>query len=79
MQRFIRLRINLRNLRLSQDTCYVRMTDINNILTIYGQRAHKFNNKEAYVPRLQALPTLLKLVLRHNRAIHTRDFKPRLI
>ena len=33
------------NLRISQDTCYVRMTD-NNILTIYRQFTHLLNNKK---------------------------------
>ncbi len=44
MQRSTRLQTNLRNLRISQDVCYVRMTDNVNILTIYGQRAHLLNN-----------------------------------
>jgi len=48
MQRFTRFRTNLRNLRISQDICYVRMTDIVNILTIYGQRAHVLNNNTTY-------------------------------
>ncbi len=48
MQRFTRFRTNLRNLRISQDICYERMTDIVNILTIYGQRAHVLNNNLKY-------------------------------
>ncbi len=48
MQRFTRFRKNLRNLRISPDICYVRMTDIVNILTIYGQRAHLLNNNMEY-------------------------------
>ncbi len=46
MQRFSRFRTNLCNLRISQDICYVQMTDNVNILTIYGQRAHVLNNNE---------------------------------
>ncbi len=45
MQRFTRFRTNVRNLHISQDICYVQMTDNVNILTIYGQRAHLLNNK----------------------------------
>ncbi len=44
MQRFTRLRTNLRNLGISQDICYVRLTDNVNLLTIYGQREHLLNN-----------------------------------
>ncbi len=48
MQRFTSFWRNLRNLHISQDICYVRMTDIVNILTIYGQRAHLLNNNVDY-------------------------------
>ncbi len=44
MQRFTRRQTNLLNLRISQDICYVWLTDNVNILTIYGQRAHLLNN-----------------------------------
>ena len=43
VQRFARLRINLGNLRISQDICYVRMTDNDGFLTIYGHRASFLN------------------------------------
>ncbi len=48
IHRFTRFRTNLRNLRISQDICYVRMTDIVNILTKYGPCAHVLNNKSIY-------------------------------
>ena len=37
VQRFARFRTNLGNLRISQDICYVWMTDNKDFLTIYGQ------------------------------------------
>ena len=36
MRHFARFRTNLGNLRISQDICYVRMTDYTVVLTIYG-------------------------------------------
>ena len=49
VQHFARFWTNLGNLRISQDICYVRMTDINDFLTIYGHRASLMNNnKELY-------------------------------
>ena len=50
VQRLARFRTNLGNLhvRISQDICYVRMTDINGFLTIYGHRASLLNNKHEY-------------------------------
>ena len=44
VQHFARFCTNLGNLRISQDICYVRMTDINDFLTIYGHRASLLNN-----------------------------------
>ena len=44
VQRFARFCTNLGNLRISQDICYVRMTDNNDFLTIYGHRANLLNN-----------------------------------
>ena len=44
VQCFARFRTNLGNLRISQDICYVRMTDNNVFLTIYGHRASLLNN-----------------------------------
>ena len=44
VQRFARYRSNLGNLRKSQDICYVRMTDNNGFLIIYGRRASLLNN-----------------------------------
>ena len=57
VQRFARFRRNLGNLRISQDICYVRMTDNNDLLTTYGHCA----NISAVLPdstaaRSQALP-----------------------
>ncbi len=49
MQRFTRFGTNLRNLQILQDICYVRMTDIVNILTIYGQRTHLLDNNYKYI------------------------------
>ena len=50
VQRFVRFQTNLCvqvcNLRISQDVCYVRMTDNNDFLTIYGHRANLLNNKK---------------------------------
>ena len=34
--------------RISPDICYVRMTDNNDFLTIYGHRANLLNNKVQY-------------------------------
>ena len=39
VQRFARLKTNHGSLRISQDICYVGMTDNNGFLTIYGHRA----------------------------------------
>ena len=44
VKRLARIRRNLGNLRVSQDICYVRMTDNNDFLTIYGHRANLLNN-----------------------------------
>ena len=43
VQRFTRFRTNLGNLRISQDICYVRMTDIKDVLTIFGHRDNLLN------------------------------------
>ena len=48
VQRLARFRTNLGNLRISQDICYVRMTDNNGFLTIYGHRASLLNNNGQY-------------------------------
>ena len=37
------------HLRLSQDICYVRMTDIEGFLTIYGHSDNLLNNKILYL------------------------------
>ena len=37
------------HLRISQDICHVRMTDIEGFLTIYGHSDNLLNNKVAYV------------------------------
>ena len=44
VQRFARFQTYLGNLRISQDIFYVRMTDNNGFLTIYGHRANLLNN-----------------------------------
>ena len=44
-QRFTRFLTNVVHLRISQDICYVCMTDNNDFLTIYGHRANLLNNK----------------------------------
>ena len=44
VQHFARFRTSLGNLRISQDICYVRMTDNNDFLTIYGHRSSLLNN-----------------------------------
>ena len=46
VQHFARFRTNLGNLRISQDICYVRMTDNNDFLTKYGHRASLLNTKK---------------------------------
>ena len=47
-QCFTRFRTNLGNLHISQDICYVRMTDNNHFLTIHGHRANLLNNNSGY-------------------------------
>ena len=37
------------HLRISQDICHVRMTDIEGFLTIYGHSDILLNNKELYI------------------------------
>ena len=37
------------HLRISQDICHVRMTDIEGFLTIYGHSDNLLNNKPRYV------------------------------
>ena len=37
------------HLRISQDICHVRMTDIEGFLTIYGHSDNLLNNKVCYV------------------------------
>ena len=44
VQRFARFQFDLGNLRILQDICYVRITDNNDFLTIYGLRANLLNN-----------------------------------
>ena len=38
------------HLRISQDICHVRMTDIEGFLTIYGHSDNLLNNKYIYIP-----------------------------
>ena len=49
VQWFARFQSNLGNLRISQDICYVRMTDNNDFLTVYGHRANLLNNSIKYL------------------------------
>ena len=37
------------HLRISQDICHVRMTDIEGFLTIYGHSDNLLNNKYVYI------------------------------
>ena len=37
------------HLRISQDICHVRMTDIEGVLTIYGHSDNLLNNKGIYM------------------------------
>ena len=37
------------HLRISQDICHVRMTDIEGFLTIYGHSDNLLNNKYIYI------------------------------
>ena len=55
MQLFARLRMNLGNLRTSQNIClYVRMTDNNDILPKYGQRDNFVEQLLLTITRRQA-------------------------
>ena len=54
MQLFARFRTNLGNRRISQDICYVRLTDNNYFLTIYGHCANFLNNKAKRIPSLSS-------------------------
>ena len=40
------------HLRISQDICHVRMTDIESFLTIYGHSDNLLNNKADYLTKL---------------------------
>ena len=53
------------HLRISQDICHVRMTDIEGFLTIYGHSENLLNNKFKYTvfSRLNAGGVYLKLGL----------------
>ncbi len=46
MKRRTKIGTNLCYLHISQDICYVQMTDNIGILTIYRQCAHLLNNKD---------------------------------
>ena len=48
-QQFARFRTNLGNLRISKDICYVRMTDNNHCLTIYGPCRSLLNKREYHL------------------------------
>ena len=48
-QQIVRFQTKLDDLRISQDICYVRMTDIAGALTIYGHRANLLHNNAGYM------------------------------
>ena len=50
------------HLRISQDICHVRMTDIEGFLTIYGHSENLLNNNSRY-PRVTFLMTPSKMSL----------------
>ena len=55
MQRFAILWTNCFNICISQDICYVGITDNKHIQTIYGHRVNLFNNKVKYYLVLKGL------------------------
>ena len=78
MQRFAILRSNCSNLRISQDICYVRITDNKDVHTIYGHRANLLNNNSEYfvmsIPRSRSCrgylsPEKRGLIARAGRSI----------
>ena len=64
-QHFARFRTNLGNLCISQDICYVQMTD-NNFLNIYGHCASLLNNNGEYWSEVVAVWT------RYTRSVQKR-------
>ena len=48
VQQFAIFQTNLGKERISQDICYVRVTDNNDFLTIYGHCANLLNNNNGY-------------------------------
>ena len=61
VQLFARFQTNLGNLRISQDICYVRMTDNNGFLTMYGHRTSLLNNNVKYLFLKRLIQSLLLL------------------
>ena len=51
------------HLRISQDICHVRMTDIEGFLTIYGHSDNLLNNKTQYTHANYGVLTLFFLSL----------------
>ena len=68
---FARFPTNLGNLRISQDICYVRMTDNNGFLTIYGHRASLLNNNIIYPEFPITLFTAAPNISGHHASRHT--------
>ena len=48
-QQIVRFQTKLDDLRISQDICYLRMTDLARALTIYGHRANLLNFKSILI------------------------------
>ena len=66
VQRFVRFRTNFSNLRISQDICYVRMTDNNDFLTIYGHRANLLNKRELLFKKFARSPYMVRKSLQER-------------
>ena len=54
------------HLRVSQDICHVRMTDIEGFLTIYGHSDNLLNNNDGYFAARQISATLHRHVTEVN-------------
>ena len=51
------------HLRISQDICHVRMTDIEGFLTIYGHSDNLLNNNRHYLKRGVAITVAMVIVV----------------
>ena len=61
------------HLRISQDICHVRMTDIEGFLTIYGHSHNLLNNNCLYISRAGE-HSCLQAALVHAGYIYYLDF-----